>query len=126
MHSKHGGTLQLKKGCKIDIDTGYLYDYVRSILLRAWYNLCVSHAEDLATLLTAEQGKPLTEARGEIVYGNSFIEWFSEEARRVGGEVAASPVNSKEMIFIRQPIGVAAMITPWNFPNAMITRKVRS
>jgi len=96
----------------------------RSNLLRAWYNLCVSHAEDLASLLTAEQGKPLTEARGEIGYGNSFIEWFSEEARRVGGEVAASPTNTKEMLFIRQPIGVAAMITPWNFPNAMITRKV--
>ena len=97
---------------------------LRSNLLRAWYNLCVSHAEELASLLTAEQGKPLTEARGEIVYGNSFIEWFSEEARRVGGEVAASPTNTKEMLFIRQPIGVAAMITPWNFPNAMITRKV--
>jgi len=96
----------------------------RSNLLRAWYNLCVSHAEELAILLTAEQGKPLTEARGEIGYGNSFIEWFSEEARRVGGEVAASPSNTKEMLFIRQPIGVAAMITPWNFPNAMITRKV--
>ena len=96
----------------------------RSGLLRSWYNLCVSHSEDLARLLTAEQGKPLTEARGEIVYGNSFIEWFSEEARRVQGEVAASPTNSKEMLFIRQPIGVAAMITPWNFPNAMITRKV--
>ena len=93
-------------------------------MLRAWYNLCVTHAEDLASLLTAEQGKPLTEARGEIGYGNSFIEWFSEEARRVGGEVAASPTNTKEMLFIRQPIGVAAMITPWNFPNAMITRKV--
>ena len=66
----------------------------------------------------------MTEARGEIVYGNSFLEWFSEEARRVQGEVAASPVNNKEMLFIRQPIGVAAMITPWNFPNAMITRKV--
>ena len=82
------------------------------------------HAEELATLLTAEQGKPLAEARGEIGYGNSFIEWFSEEARRVGGEVAASPATTKEMLFIRQPIGVAAMITPWNFPNAMITRKV--
>ena len=93
-------------------------------MLRAWYNLCVSHAEELAILLTAEQGKPLTEARGEIGYGNSFIEWFSEEARRLGGEVAASPSNTKEMLFIRQPIGVAAMITPWNFPNAMITRKV--
>ena len=96
----------------------------RSVLLRAWYDLCVRHSEDLATLLTAEQGKPLAEARGEIGYGNSFIEWFSEEARRVGGEVAASPAPSKEMLFIRQPLGVAAMITPWNFPNAMITRKV--
>ena len=98
----------------------------RSLLLRAWYNLCVQHSEDLASLLTAEQGKPLTEARGEIVYGNSFLEWFAEEARRSSGEVAASPVNNKEMLFIRQPIGVAAMITPWNFPNAMITRKVGS
>jgi len=96
----------------------------RSSLLRSWYNLCVTHAEELATLLTTEQGKPLAEARGEIVYGNSYIEWFSEEARRISGEVASSPVNSKEMLFIRQPIGVAAMITPWNFPNAMITRKV--
>jgi len=96
----------------------------RSGLLRRWYNLCVSHSEDLARLLTAEQGKPLAEARGEIGYGNSFLEWFSEEAKRVQGEVASSPVSSKEMLFIRQPIGVAAMITPWNFPNAMITRKV--
>ena len=97
--------------------------FVRSNLLRAWYNLCVSHTEDLASLLTAEQGKPLTEARGEIGYGNSFIEWSSEEARRVGGEVVASPTNTKEMLFIRQPIGGAAMITPWNFPNAMIWRR---
>jgi len=96
----------------------------RSNLLRAWYNLCVSHQPELARILTAEQGKPLAEASGEIGYGNSFLEWFSEEARRVGGEVAASPTNSKQMIFIRQPIGVSAMITPWNFPNAMITRKV--
>ena len=68
-------------------------------------------------------GKPLAEARGEIGYGNSFLEWFSEEARRSHGEVASSPTNTKEMIFIREPIGVSAMITPWNFPNAMITRK---
>ena len=95
----------------------------RSGLLRTWYNLCVQHSDELARLLTAEQGKPLAEARGEIGYGNSFLEWFSEEARRIQGEVAASPVSSKEMLFIRQPIGVAAMITPWNFPNAMITRK---
>jgi len=96
----------------------------RSNLLRDWYNLCVHHGEDLAKLLTAEQGKPLYEARGEIGYGNSYLEWFSEEARRINGEVAASPTKTKEMLFIRQPIGVAAMITPWNFPNAMITRKV--
>eukprot|EP00092_Neocalanus_flemingeri_P014165 GFUD01015283.1.p1 GENE.GFUD01015283.1~~GFUD01015283.1.p1 ORF type:complete len:536 (-),score=199.14 GFUD01015283.1:218-1747(-) len=95
----------------------------RSNLLRAWYNLCVENGEDLAKLLTAEQGKPLPEARGEIGYGNSFLEWFSEEARRINGEIAGSPTNTKEMLFIRQPIGVAAMITPWNFPNAMITRK---
>jgi len=95
----------------------------RSNLLRGWYNLCVQHGEDLARLLTAEQGKPLPEARGEIGYGNSFLEWFSEEARRINGEVAGSPTNTKEMLFIRQPIGVSAMITPWNFPNAMITRK---
>ena len=86
--------------------------------------MCVTHTEDLASLLTAEQSKPLTEARGEIGYGNSFIEWFSEEARGVGGGVAASPTNTKEMLFIRQPIGVAAMINPSNFPNAMITRMV--
>ena len=96
----------------------------RSNLLRSWYNLCVKHQAELARILTAEQGKPLVEANGEIEYGNSFIEWFSEEARRTGGEVAASPTQTKEMLFIRQPIGVAGMITPWNFPNAMITKKV--
>ena len=66
------------------------------------------------------------EARGEVTYGLSFFEWFSEEARRIDGDVVAAPTNSKQLVFIRQPIGVAAMITPWNFPNAMITRKVRS
>jgi len=95
----------------------------RSDLLRKWFNLCAANSEELARLLTAEQGKPLTEARGEIGYGNSFLEWFSEEARRVNGEVACSPTSTKEMVFLRQPIGVAGMITPWNFPNAMITRK---
>ena len=79
----------------------------RAGLLRAWYNLCVAHTDDLAALLTAEQGKPLAEARGEVGYGNSFLEWFSEEARRVYGEVAPSPASNKEMIFIRQPIGGA-------------------
>lgn len=96
----------------------------RSDLLRKWFNLCVANHEGLAKLLTAEQGKPLAESRGELVYGSSYIEWFSEECRRIYGEVAQSPVSSKEMLFIRQPIGVVGMITPWNFPNAMITRKV--
>jgi len=96
----------------------------RSNLLRSWYNLCVKHQGELARILTLEQGKPLVEATGEVGYGNSFIEWFSEEARRTGGEVASSPTHTKEMLFLRQPIGVAGMITPWNFPNAMITRKV--
>jgi len=96
----------------------------RSDLLRKWFNLCVANHEGLSKLLTAEQGKPLAESRGELVYGSSYIEWFSEECRRIYGEVAQSPVASKEMMFIRQPIGVVGMITPWNFPNAMITRKV--
>ncbi|XP_050714474.1 succinate-semialdehyde dehydrogenase, mitochondrial-like isoform X3 [Eriocheir sinensis] len=96
----------------------------RSNFLRKWYNLMEEHKEELACLLTAEAGKPLAEARGEMMYGNSFLEWFSEEARRVYGEVAQSPTTSKEMVFIRQPIGVVSAITPWNFPIAMITRKV--
>jgi len=96
----------------------------RSDLLRKWFEVCRSRQEDLATLLTLEQGKPLAEARGEIGYGNSYLEWFSEEARRLVGEVAASPAKSKQMLFLREPLGVVGMITPWNFPNAMITRKV--
>ena len=71
------------------------------------------------------QGKPIVEARGEVTYGLSFFEWFSEEARRINGDVVSAPTNNKQLVFIREPIGVAAMITPWNFPNAMITRKVR-
>ncbi|XP_042210587.1 succinate-semialdehyde dehydrogenase, mitochondrial-like isoform X2 [Homarus americanus] len=95
----------------------------RSLLLRNWYNLMEQHKEDLALIVTAEAGKPLSESRGEIGYGSSFLEWFSEEAKRIYGEVAQSPASSKELFFLRQPIGVASMITPWNFPNAMITRK---
>lgn len=95
----------------------------RSILLRKWYDLCNKNQEELAKILTAEQGKPLTESRGEVAYGSSFLEWFSEQARRINGDTVPSPANSKQMVFIREPIGVAAMITPWNFPNAMITRK---
>ena len=96
----------------------------RSNLLRKWFELCIKHQDDLAKILTAEQGKPLAEARGEILYGSGFLEWFSEEARRMNGETIPSPSNSKQMIFIREPVGVAAVITPWNFPSAMITRKL--
>ena len=96
----------------------------RSDLLRKWFELCIQHQYDLAKILTAEQGKPLAEARGEIVYGSGFLEWFSEEARRMNGETIPSPSNSKQMMFIREPVGVAAVITPWNFPSAMITRKL--
>ena len=95
----------------------------RSALLRKWYELMMASQEDLAQILTAEQGKPLAEARGEIAYGASFIEWFAEEAKRAYGEVIPSPWADKRAVVIKQPVGVAAMITPWNFPNAMITRK---
>jgi succinate-semialdehyde dehydrogenase/glutarate-semialdehyde dehydrogenase len=84
----------------------------------------VANADDLALLLTTEQGKPLAEAKGEIAYGASFVEWFAEEAKRVYGDVIPSPTNDKRLIVIKQPIGVVGAITPWNFPNAMITRKV--
>jgi len=95
----------------------------RSVLLRKWFNLCEVHKEDLAKLLTAEQGKPLAESKGEIGYSNGFLEWFAEEGRRIYGQFIPAPTKGKEMVCIRQPVGVAAMITPWNFPAAMITRK---
>jgi len=95
----------------------------RSGVLRKWFDLMMANQEDLAQILTAEQGKPLAEARGEIAYGASFIEWFAEEAKRVYGDTIPSPWADKRVLVIKQPIGVAALITPWNFPNAMITRK---
>ncbi len=95
----------------------------RSALLRRWYELMIEHKEDLALIMTREQGKPLTEARGEIDYAASYIEWFAEETRRVYGETIPSPWDSARLLVLRQPIGVAAAITPWNFPAAMITRK---
>ncbi|MGD9355632.1 MAG: NAD-dependent succinate-semialdehyde dehydrogenase [Chromatiales bacterium] len=95
----------------------------RSAILRNWFELIVEHTEDLAQLMTAEQGKPLAEARGEITYGASFVEWFAEEAKRVYGDVIPAPLNDRRYIVIRQPVGVVAAITPWNFPVAMITRK---
>ncbi|HJV85399.1 MAG TPA: NADP-dependent succinate-semialdehyde dehydrogenase [Noviherbaspirillum sp.] len=96
----------------------------RSSLLRKWYELMVAHQDDLAALLTAEQGKPFAEARGEILYGASFIEWFAEEAKRVYGDTIPEPTPGRKIVVIKQPVGVVAAITPWNFPNAMITRKV--
>ncbi|HEX5129241.1 MAG TPA: aldehyde dehydrogenase family protein, partial [Usitatibacter sp.] len=96
----------------------------RSRILRKWFDLIVANADDLALILTTEQGKPLAEAKGEIVYGASFVEWFAEEAKRVYGDVIPSPTNDRRLIVLKQPIGVVAAITPWNFPNAMITRKV--
>jgi succinate-semialdehyde dehydrogenase/glutarate-semialdehyde dehydrogenase len=95
----------------------------RSKLLRRWYDLCMAHQEDLATILTSEQGKPLAEARGEIAYGSSFIEWFSEEAKRVYGDIIPAQSPDRRIVVLKQPVGVVAAITPWNFPNAMITRK---
>ncbi len=96
----------------------------RASLLRRWFDLCLAHADDLATILTTEQGKPLAEARGEILYGSAFIEWFAEEARRVYGDIVPANTPGRRIVVIKQPIGVVAAITPWNFPNAMITRKV--
>lgn len=96
----------------------------RSKILRNWYELIMKHQESLARLMTAEQGKPLAESRGEIAYAASFIEWFGEEAKRVYGETIPSHGVDKRLVVIKQPIGVCAAITPWNFPAAMITRKV--
>ena len=96
----------------------------RSIILRRWFDLMMANQEDLAKLLTAEQGKPLAEARGEIAYGASFIEWFAEEGKRIYGDTIPQHAADKRIIVIREPVGVCAAITPWNFPNAMITRKV--
>ena len=96
----------------------------RGAILMKWYALILQHADDLARIMTAEQGKPLAEARGEVVYGASFIEWFAEEAKRVDGSTIPTTDNTKRYIVIKQPIGVCAAITPWNFPIAMITRKV--
>ncbi len=96
----------------------------RATVLRRWFDLLLQHADDLALIMTAEQGKPLAEARAEVVYGASFVEWFAEEAKRIYGETIPSPDPSKRLVVLRQPIGVCAAITPWNFPLAMITRKV--
>ncbi|KAJ8402787.1 hypothetical protein AAFF_G00364590 [Aldrovandia affinis] len=96
----------------------------RSILLRKWFDLLTQHKEDLARLITAECGKPMKESLGEITYSASFLEWFSEEARRVYGDVVPTPAKDRKILLLKQPVGVASIITPWNFPSAMITRKV--
>ncbi|MCB2130238.1 MAG: aldehyde dehydrogenase family protein, partial [Rhodobacteraceae bacterium] len=95
----------------------------RAATLRKWHDLMIANADDLAAILTAEMGKPLAEAKGEVIYGASFIEWFAEEAKRIYGETIPGHQRDKRITVIKQPIGVAASITPWNFPNAMITRK---
>ncbi|MGV8992356.1 MAG: NAD-dependent succinate-semialdehyde dehydrogenase [Thiobacillus sp.] len=95
----------------------------RAQLLRRWFDLILAHRDDLATIMVSEQGKPLAEACGEIEYAASFIEWFAEEARRVYGDVVPSPWADRRMLTLKQPLGVAALITPWNFPAAMLTRK---
>jgi succinate-semialdehyde dehydrogenase/glutarate-semialdehyde dehydrogenase len=96
----------------------------RSIILRKWYDLLMANVEDLGRLMTAEQGKPFAEAKGEVTYGASFVEWYAEEAKRVNGETLPQFDNNRRLLVLRQSIGVCAAITPWNFPLAMITRKV--
>ena len=95
----------------------------RAQILRKWYDLMMANQEDLAIIMTAEQGKPMAESRGEIGYGGSFIEWFAEEGKRAYGDVIPQPLSDRRIVVTKEPVGVVGMITPWNFPNAMITRK---
>ena len=95
----------------------------RSNILRKWFELIIKNQEELAQIMTIEQGKPIKEARGEITYGASFVEWFSEEAKRVYGDTIPDPMTDRRIIVLKQPVGVVAAITPWNFPSSMITRK---
>ncbi|WP_368642140.1 NAD-dependent succinate-semialdehyde dehydrogenase [Castellaniella ginsengisoli] len=95
----------------------------RAEILRAWYQLMLDHAEDLACIMTAEQGKPLAESRGEVAYGAAYFEWYAEEGKRAYGEVIPGPAGDRRVVVVREPIGVCAAITPWNFPSSMITRK---
>jgi succinate-semialdehyde dehydrogenase / glutarate-semialdehyde dehydrogenase len=96
----------------------------RAVIMRRWFDLMIANTDDLALILTTEQGKPLAEAKGEIAYAASFIEWFAEEGKRVAGDTLATPAADKRIVVTKEPIGVCAAITPWNFPAAMITRKV--
>ena len=96
----------------------------RAAVLRRWFELVVAHQDELAAILTAEQGKPLAEARGEIAYGASYLEWFAEEAKRIYGDVIPQPRAGQRILTLKQPVGVVAAITPWNFPNALVARKL--
>jgi len=96
----------------------------RAVVMRKWFNLMMEAQEDLAIIMTMEQGKPLSESRGEIAYGANYIEWFAEEGKRIYGDTIPAPSNDKRIVCIKQPVGVVACITPWNFPNAMLTRKI--
>jgi succinate-semialdehyde dehydrogenase/glutarate-semialdehyde dehydrogenase len=96
----------------------------RAAIMRRWFDLMIQNQDDLAVLMTVEQGKSLAESRGEVIYGASFVEWFAEEGKRVYGDTIPQPTNDRRLVAIKEPIGVCAAITPWNFPNAMITRKV--
>lgn len=96
----------------------------RAAILRKWFDLMIANADELAAILTAEMGKPLPEARGEILYAASYVEWYAEEAKRIYGETIPAPSNDKRMVVIKQPVGVVGTITPWNFPAAMIARKI--
>ena len=95
----------------------------RATLLRKWYDLMMANLDDLAKIMTAEQGKPLAESKGEISYAASFIEWFAEEGKRIYGDTIPSPWNDRRLVVVKEPVGVCCAITPWNFPAAMITRK---
>ncbi|AQM68858.1 Glutarate-semialdehyde dehydrogenase DavD [Vibrio campbellii] len=112
------------EACKsAQVEWAKLSAKARSASLKKWFQLLVEHTEDIANIITLEQGKPLTESRGEVAYGASFVEWFAEEAKRAYGEVIPAPTIDRRLSTIKQPIGVCAAITPWNFPIAMITRK---
>lgn len=108
----------------VRISWGKTPNAARAALLEKWHRLILENADDLAIIMTAEQGKPLAEARGEVLYGASFVKWFAEEARRIYGDTIPAPSEDRRILVLKQPVGVAAAITPWNFPIAMITRKV--
>lgn len=108
----------------VRINWGKTPNVTRAALLEKWHQLILDNADDLAIIMTAEQGKPLAEAKGEVLYGASFVKWFAEEARRIYGDTIPAPSEDRRILVLKQPVGVAAAITPWNFPIAMITRKV--